>query len=374
MTAIITENDEYDPDINPSVGFDRNGVAYIAGDYSSEQAGGVVGIESSRDGVHWSSPVIALSVPDRFTNHSFMVVDDQPGSPFINRLYVSTVLVGPPDDNSKNRVAVSHSSDGGSTWTVVPVGPEQTFPASDEFTDMTIGRDGTVYVAWQHCSNVGADAGCRNRKVYTLFSKSTDGGNTWSSPRVIAKIDRGTTLCQCASGILPNSNTIRVYNYPALGIDNSNGPYGGTVYVAMYSWTGTYMRVGVIRSTDGGDSWFKPVPIAPASANHDQFFPWLSVSPTGLVGVSWLDRRNDPANVKYQAFAAISTDGGKTFQPNIQLTTAFSDPNRNGYPQNGWMGDYSGNTWAGPNNFVAAWMDSSNGVDMQDVVGGIRLK
>ena len=135
MTAIITENDEYDPDINPSVGFDRNGVAYIAGDYSSEQAGGVVGIESSRDGVHWSSPVIALSVPDRFTNHSFMVVDDQPGSPFINRLYVSTVLVGPPDDNSKNRVAVSHSSDGGSTWTVVPVGPEQTFPASDEFTD-----------------------------------------------------------------------------------------------------------------------------------------------------------------------------------------------------------------------------------------------
>jgi hypothetical protein len=37
------------------------------------------------------------------------------------------------------------------------------------------------------------------------------------------------------------------------------------------------------------------------------------------------------------------------------------------------MGDYTGNTWAGPD-FVAAWMDSSNGVDMQDVVGGIRLK
>jgi hypothetical protein len=38
------------------------------------------------------------------------------------------------------------------------------------------------------------------------------------------------------------------------------------------------------------------------------------------------------------------------------------------------MGDYTGNTWDGPNYFIAAWMDSSNGIDMQDVVGGIRVK
>jgi len=375
MTSVIDGEHEYYPEINPSVGFDLNGVAYIAGDYGdTEQAGGVVGVETSRDGMHWSSPVIALSATDRFTDYSFLTLDSNPASPFANRLYVSSVLIGPLGDNSKNQVAVSHSGDGGSTWTVVPVGPEQTFPASDAYTDMAVEKDGTVYVAWQHCADSGRDVGCSDREVYTLFSKSTDGGGTWSSPKIITKIDRGTSLCQCASGILPNSNTIRVYNYPALAIDNSVGPHAGTVYVSMYSWTGTYMRVGVIRSTDGGDSWSKPVPVAPPSNTHDQFFPWISVSPTGLVGVSWLDRRNDPANVNYQAFAAISTDGGKTFQPNIRLTSSFSDPNQNGYPQNLWMGDYTGNTWAGPNNFVAAWMDSSNGIDMQDVVGGIRLK
>jgi hypothetical protein len=37
------------------------------------------------------------------------------------------------------------------------------------------------------------------------------------------------------------------------------------------------------------------------------------------------------------------------------------------------MGDYTGNTWTG-DTFIAAWMDSSNGVDMQEVVGGMRLK
>jgi len=60
----------------------------------------------------------------------------------------------------------------------------------------------------------------------------------------------------------------------------------------------------------------------------------------GLVGVSWLDRRNDPANIDYQAFAAISSDGGMSFGENVQLTTAFSNPNVNGYPNNEWMGDY----------------------------------
>jgi hypothetical protein len=196
------------------------------------------------------------------------------------------------------------------------------------------------------------------------FSKSADGGNTWSSPRLLTKV-------HYAFPALPNTQGERVFNYPVIGVDNSNGPHSGNLYVATYDWTGTYLRVQVIRSTDGGNTWSKPVPVAPPSDTHDQFFPALSVSPTGNVGVSWLDRRNDPANIDYQAFAAISTDGGRTF-PNTQLTHAFSNPDTNG-TLNHWMGDYTGNTWAGPD-FIAAWMDSSNGVDMQEVVGGVRLK
>jgi hypothetical protein len=136
-------------------------------------------------------------------------------------------------------------------------------------------------------------------------------------------------------------------------------------------WTGNHMQVQVIRSTDGGNRWSQPLPLASKTDTHDQFFPAISVSPAGLVGVSWLDRRNDPANHNYQAFAAVSGDGGKSFQPNWQLTKEFSNPDNNG--SNGWMGDYTGNTRAG-GKFMAAWMDSSNGVDMQEVVGGVRLK
>ena len=139
----------------------------------------------------------------------------------------------------------------------------------------------------------------------------------------------------------------------------------------MYNWTGTFMQVQVVRSTDGGSTWSKPVPVAPG-VTHDQFLPWISVSPTGLVSASWLDRRNDPNNIDYQAYAGISSDGGLSFD-NVPLTTAFSNPNK-GTANQGVIGDYTGNTWDGPNVFVAAWMDNSQSTKMEDFVGGIRLK
>ena len=55
-----------------------------------------------------------------------------------------------------------------------------------------------------------------------------------------------------------------------------------------------------------------------------------------------------------------------------ELTASFSNPDDNG--SDGGLGDYAGNIWDGPNYFIAAWMDTSNGVSTQDYVGGLRLK
>jgi len=351
------------PGGDPMVGYNRKGVGYIAGIYSHRgyNNAGFVGIQGSRDGVNWSEPVAALNLGN-FPIDPWLTVDVSDTSPYVDSLYVSAVIAS-GGSNQFNRVYVSHSNDGGATWRPVAVAAEQTYPDSDNYTNVTTGGDGTAYLTWMYC-NTGP-YNCDNHLGYMVFSKSSDGGNTWSTPTLI-------TTVKLLSTPLPNTN-VGVTNIPVIGVDNSDGQNAGNLYVVMYNWTGTFMQVQVVRSTDGGNTWSKPVPVAPASDTHDQFFPWLSVSRTGLVGVSWLDRRNDPANIDYQAFAAISTDGGKSFQPNVQLTQNFSNPNNNGYGGHGWMGDYTGNTWAGPD-FVAAWMDSSNGVDMQDVVGGIRLK
>jgi hypothetical protein len=360
MSAIVTKQGDYLPVDEPSVGYDRNGNAYIAGLYFDSEGMGLVAFQRSTDGTKWSKPAVALRLPGQtYPFETSFTVDVSAGSPWANSLYVSGVM----ELAHGTQVLLSHSTDGGATWKQSAVDAAQKYPEEDNFTRTAVGKDGTVYVAWLHCRGKSGSGGALCPTVHIMFSESTDGGNSWSTAQQIA------TVKMPHYWLLPITNQ-RVYNYPVIGVDNSSGPYAGSLYVAMYAWTGTHLRVQVIRSADGGTTWSKPVHLAPSSDTHDQFFPALSVSDTGLVGVSWLDRRNDPNNINYQAFGAISTDGGQTF-PNQRLTKAFSDPNNNGTGNN-WMGDYTGNTWAG-GDFIAAWMDSSNGVDMQEVVGGVRL-
>ena len=360
MAAIITTQHNYLPLEEPSVGYDRNGNAYIAGVYFDSESNGEYGllaVQKSTDGTHWHKPVVALRLPGQsFPFETRMAVDTSAGSAWVNSLYISGVMW--TDQGNKNQVLVSHSTDAGSTWKQAAVDVVQRYPEQDDLTRIAVGKDGTIYITWMRCGSA-----CKTALI--LFSKSNDGGNSWTSPLRIAKVTMPFDWA------LPNTYE-RVYNYPAIAADNSDGPYSGNLYVAMYTWTGAYLRAQVIRSSDGGTTWSQPVRLTPKTDTHDQFFPAISVSSTGKVGVSWLDRRNDPNNIDYQAFAAISTDGAHSFQPNWQLTTAFSNPKTNG-TQNNWMGDYTGNTWAG-NDFIAAWMDSSNGVNMQEVVGGVRLK
>jgi len=360
MPIIYINNDMYITGDEPSVGYDRRGVAYAAGDYYDYTRGhrGVVAVQKSSNGIRWTKPKVALR-GQSYPFETSMAVDTSVNSPWVNSVYVSGVMWS--HHGSHKQVVVSHSTDSGVTWTQSAVDVVQKYPEQDFFTRMAVGKDGNVFASWMRCRGTHNSI-CTNNVAHMMFSSSTDGGNTWSAPQVIATV---TTNWE-----LPNSNQVRLDYYPVIAVDNSNGPNSGNLYLGMYTWTGTYLRAQVIRSTDGGKTWSKPVPLAPKSDTHDQFFPTVSVSPTGLVGVSWLDRRNDPANHDYQAFTAISTDGGKTF-PNTQLTDAFSDPDKSG--DDGWMGDYMGNTWAG-NKFIAAWMDSSNGVDMQAVIGGVRLK
>jgi hypothetical protein len=364
MPFFYTKNFVYVPSFEPAVGYDRNGIAYAAGFYNDNEGGshGFLAVQKSSDGADWSKPVVAMRQPGNTQPlWTSLTVDTSPSSPWVNSVYVSGVMRS--HSGYQNQVLISHSTDGGATWAQAAVDSVQKHPAEDDFTRMVVGKNGTVYLTWMHFPASGTDRGCNENIGYTKFSRSVDGGNTWSPPQQIA------TVKMPLDWALPNTGQ-RVYNYPVIGVDNSNGAHSGSLYVAMYTWTGTYLRVQVIRSADRGRTWSKPVPVAPASDTHDQFLPSLSASPTGLVGVCWLDRRNDPNNIDYQAFAAISSDGGQSFS-NTQLTKKFSKPDNNGTGNN-WMGDYTGNTWAG-GDFIAAWMDSSNGVDMQEVIGGIRL-
>lgn len=357
-------------DGDPGVGYDLNGNSYISGiDGGTSDGYDIVFEKSSNNGTSWSAPAIAVRplFSGGLTDKDWLQMDDSASSPNANALYISVTQFDSSQQDTE--ISVSHSDNGGSTWTTTGVDTEQFYPNIDQFSDIAVGKDGTVYVSWMRCTANGPTGDCGGTTATFWISKSTDGGNTWSTPSQIGSAALAPDGCGCAFyGSLPNTSE-RVSDIPAIGIDNSTGSHAGNLYAVTYKWTGTQMKVQVSTSTNGGSTWGKPVAVAPKTATHDQFFPWLSVSPkNGAVGVSWLDRRNDPSNLSYETFATVSTNGGTSFAANLQIASVASNPDNDGF-SGSFMGDYTGNVWAGKK-LMISWMDTRNGTDCQDWVGG----
>jgi len=353
---------------DPIVGYDLSNNLYIGGidTNSSFTTGQIVLAKSTDGGVTFPAPHSAVksTFSGGLTDKPWMEIDNGPSSPFKGTIYISLTDFS---STSSSQITVSHSTDGGATFTTVKVGTPETVPAVNQFTDLAVGKDGTVYLSYIDCPGTGSTGDCGGTSTKIMFSKSTDGGNTWTTPVVATTTNLAPDSCGAYYGCIPNTSE-RVSDIPVIAVDNSAGTSAGRLYIAFYNWTGTFMSVRLVASGNGGTTWSAQHPVAPASDTHDQFFPWVNVSSGGLIGVTFLDRRNDPNNLNYQAFAALSKNGSTFFS--AKLASAASNPNNDGFG-GGFMGDYTGNVWNGKS-LLASWMDTRSGV-AQDEVGGFVI-
>jgi len=347
---------------NPILSYDLNDVAYGGGTDADTSGGTVVVLATSKNnGTTWSSvkqvvPALLGGLVDR----PWLEVDISSTSPHANTLYISATQF---DASFDSEISVSHSNDGGNTWTHVLVDVKQIFPSVDHFSDVAIGKDGVVYVSWMRCTSNGPTGDCGGTQAEMMFSKSSDGGNTWTSPSESTTFSLTPDSCFCAFyGNLPKT-TDPVSDIPVIAVDNGSGSRAGALYVSGYNWTGQFMQVNVVHSNDGGASWSTPVPVAPPTATKDQFQPWINVASSGKIAVTWLDRRNDPQNLKYQPLVAFSGNGGASFSLNHTLSTVLSDPSS--------VGNFRTHIWSGKTVY-AVWPDTRTGVS-EDEVGGVRF-
>jgi len=90
------------------------------------------------------------------------------------------------------------------------------------------------------------------------------------------------------------------------------------------------------------------------------------VNKDGVIGVSWLDGRDDPTGRCYGVYFTASLDGGDTFLPPSRVSTTPScpDPQRNGGSFDRWPrgGDYHGLAATSDGQFHVLWPDASGGV------------
>jgi hypothetical protein len=107
----------------------------------------------------------------------------------------------------------------------------------------------------------------------------------------------------------------RANGMPVTGVDLSNGPNKGTLYVNWIDARNGDLDVFVMSSRNGGDTWTAPVRVNddPVKNGKEQFFTWMSVDPAdGSINVIFYDRR-DTTGTQTRLTLARSIDGGRTF-------------------------------------------------------------
>lgn len=132
---------------------------------------------------------------------------------------------------------------------------------------------GNIYAAWE-------DDTANNANI--LFTRSTDGGKTFSTPKNL-------------------SNTSGFSSNPRVAIDAH-----GVIYVAWEDDATGNLEIFVSQSSDGGLNFSTPTNVSNDPADSED--PQLAVDAFGNVDVVWNDK-----NITMGIFFAQSTDGGKTY-------------------------------------------------------------
>jgi hypothetical protein len=300
---------------------------------------------------------------------------------------------------TRNGIFVRRSLDGGKTWekehSAVAEQPTQPgIPFEDKpviVADNNAGSRyaGNLYVGWTRW---------RIADSQMVFSRSTDGGKTWSSAMEIdahpglprddndgaegfdaavgpdgsvyavwsqgddiwlavshdggEKFSRARAVLHTAPIMYAIATLERANGFPQIGID----PKSGRLYIAWTDYRNGDLDVFVATSGDHGKKWSEPVRVN-NDGIHDgaeQFFQWMAVDPVdGSANVVFYDRRGDPQELKQTVTLARSTDGGKTFANYAWTTEPFI------VRPDVFFGDYSGLAAYG-GRVYGIWTESPN--------------
>jgi hypothetical protein len=280
---------------------------------------------------------------------------------------------------NRDGIFVRRSLDGGNKWEerdkAIIEHPPQTGNWEDKpyiVADNTQGPyAGNLYVGWTQY---------RLTKSVILISRSTDGGETWSTPTEISthagspRGDGGGAVIGFDGAVAPDGTLYAVWadgngiaftsspdggrsfaasrkiidttplafhvvdasganGFPQIGVDQGSG----RIYVTWSDFRNGDIDVFCSTSTDKGNNWTPAVRVNtdPVHNGIDQFYQWLAVDPqTGAAYVVFYDRRYDSENHNAIIVLAQSVDGGQSFVNYAWTQTPFD-------PKGVKLGDYT---------------------------------
>ena len=256
---------QYDAGGDPAVAFDSRGHVFYAGlGFDRTAPPNTVAVNKGTfDGsgnLSWSAPTFinATTSPSTLNDKEWIAVDANPTSPFRDRVYVTWtrfIFSAGTGAYVQSPIAFAYSSDGGATFSTPKLIAGNVLYGQGSHP--TVGPDGTLYVFWDGSTRLAA-----LDSIYMV--KSADGGATWSKPVAVSQL----------VDIIPVANTVfRNNSYPSGAVSPDGSLYAvwsslvddstGGLCSARTN-TGCHAAVSYSKSTNGGGSWSAPALAFPA--------------------------------------------------------------------------------------------------------------
>lgn len=326
---------------------------------------GYIGTSSGQDvsysddqGATWTRVQVAPKPGNGFNDladKNHMWIDAKEGSPYENYLYDAWTDFG---GNYNNQVVIKRSTDRGVTWdNKIALSYGVSAGSHNQGVNLSTGPNGEVYAAWTIY-----DGWPQDEKAIG-FTRSFDGGATWeTSYRIINNIKgiRNSEVPQ----------NMRVNSFPTMAVDCSDGPNSGNIYVCWTNVgvpgvnTGSDRDVYMIKSTDGGLTFGEPIRVNqdPIGEGKAHYLPWIACDASnGIISTIFYDNRNTAPN-QAEAWAAVSTDAGETWEDFKVSDVAFTPTPIPGLAS-GYFGDYLA-IHASNGKVYPAWTDNRTGTAM----------
>ncbi|MGH7737176.1 MAG: sialidase family protein [Candidatus Tyrphobacter sp.] len=305
---------------DPACAFGRDGNAYFAEleerkGPDGKQHGHTVVYASHDGGERWGRPFVG-----RQSDREYIAVDTT-GGRFNGRVYVNGAMSLQSLENDPrrinqitNNVGVLVSTDHGRSFHLEAL----LSPLDDHYTfadgNAVVMSDGTYVVLYPDLENEYATPAVPGEIPFALkVISSTDGGFSFTKAVTVAKF----TTQKFGIVSVP----------PSMAVDTSNGPFRNRLYVTWAQLSDGRSQIFLSYSSDKGKTWSAPVTVSDDLARKpgegpDANEPEVAVNRKGIVGVSWMDRRDSAHDLGYYERFTASFDGGETFAPSVRVATS----------------------------------------------------
>jgi hypothetical protein len=359
----------YERATDPWVSFAPNGdVYFMSQTFNSSNATNAQLVSKSTDGGDtWGPPITLIKDTAGTVLNDKVALTADPTNP--NLAYsVWTRLVFP---NARASAAAGERALGfrGPTWFARTTNGGVSWEKARMIYDpgqvnQTIGNqivvlpNGTLVNAFNLIYNFKNTGKVRGHNVAVM--RSTDKGQTWSSPTIVSKLGY-VQVKDPDSGQLVRTGDIN----PDVAVDETIGtPTSGNLYLvwqdARFSG-GARAGVAFSKSTDGGLTWSAPVQINQVPS-VSAFTATVHVADDGTIGVSYYDFRNntsDTSTLPTDYWLVHSHDGGATWTDETHIAGPFdmkTAPDALGF----FVGDYEGLSAVG-NSFLSLSVQANSG-------------